>query len=229
MRPRWRANSASGASSCRRIPACCRRRACSPRRSSTRVAVGLSAAARGPRLVARWHGRSPTWTQACAKLMAERGRAAAHDRTILYFADVCYVGQSYHLEVPLQPMPPTRSRRSTGTSSRRTTASTATAPRARPASSTCAPSTGARVGRPATAATVPRARRQRAQGQRATSSPPEAADSSPAASTIGRDARPGSSIRRPGDRRAGRHDDLDRAGLAWRRSCADGNLIITAD
>ena len=62
MRPRWRANSASDASPCRRIPACCRRRACSSRRSSTRFR-GLSAAARRPRLAGGANGRSPTSTR----------------------------------------------------------------------------------------------------------------------------------------------------------------------
>ena len=54
---RWRANWASGASPCRRIPACCRRPACSSRRSSTRVpwpSRGCSRASTGR----RWNGRS---------------------------------------------------------------------------------------------------------------------------------------------------------------------------
>ena len=39
--------------------------------------------------------------QACAKLMQSEGVPAAATQ-IFYFADVCYVGQSYHLEIPLQ-------------------------------------------------------------------------------------------------------------------------------
>ena len=39
--------------------------------------------------------------QACASLMRSEGVPAAHTQ-IFYFADVCYVGQSYHLEIPLQ-------------------------------------------------------------------------------------------------------------------------------
>lgn len=39
--------------------------------------------------------------QACAKLMRSEGVPAEHTQ-IFYFADVCYVGQSYHLEIPLQ-------------------------------------------------------------------------------------------------------------------------------
>jgi len=39
--------------------------------------------------------------QACARLMRSEGVPAANTQ-ILYFADVCYVGQSYHLEIPLQ-------------------------------------------------------------------------------------------------------------------------------
>jgi N-methylhydantoinase A/oxoprolinase/acetone carboxylase beta subunit len=39
--------------------------------------------------------------QACAKLMRSEGVPAKHTH-ILYFADVCYVGQAYHLEIPLQ-------------------------------------------------------------------------------------------------------------------------------
>ena len=39
--------------------------------------------------------------QVCANMMRAEGVPAA-DTQILYFADVCYVGQSYHLEIPLQ-------------------------------------------------------------------------------------------------------------------------------
>jgi N-methylhydantoinase A/oxoprolinase/acetone carboxylase beta subunit len=39
--------------------------------------------------------------QACASLMRSEGVPAAHTQ-IFYFADICYVGQSYHLEIPLQ-------------------------------------------------------------------------------------------------------------------------------
>ena len=39
--------------------------------------------------------------QACATLMRSEGVPAARTQ-ILYFADVCYVGQSYHLEIPLR-------------------------------------------------------------------------------------------------------------------------------
>jgi N-methylhydantoinase A/oxoprolinase/acetone carboxylase beta subunit len=39
--------------------------------------------------------------QACASLMRSEGVPAAQAQ-IFYFADVCYVGQSYHLEIPLQ-------------------------------------------------------------------------------------------------------------------------------
>jgi len=39
--------------------------------------------------------------QACARLMRSEGVPAAQAQ-IFYFADVCYVGQSYHLEIPLQ-------------------------------------------------------------------------------------------------------------------------------
>ncbi len=38
---------------------------------------------------------------ACASLMRSEGVPAARTQ-IFYFADVCYVGQSYHLEIPLQ-------------------------------------------------------------------------------------------------------------------------------
>jgi len=39
--------------------------------------------------------------QACADLMRREGVPAADTQTF-HFADVCYVGQSYHLEIPLQ-------------------------------------------------------------------------------------------------------------------------------
>jgi len=39
--------------------------------------------------------------QACASLMRSEGVPAARTQ-IFYFADVCYVGQSYHLEIPLK-------------------------------------------------------------------------------------------------------------------------------
>jgi N-methylhydantoinase A/oxoprolinase/acetone carboxylase beta subunit len=39
--------------------------------------------------------------QACASLMRSEGVPASRTQ-IFYFADVCYVGQSYHLEIPLQ-------------------------------------------------------------------------------------------------------------------------------
>jgi N-methylhydantoinase A/oxoprolinase/acetone carboxylase beta subunit len=39
--------------------------------------------------------------QGCAALMRREGVPAAETQ-IFYFADVCYVGQSYHLEIPLQ-------------------------------------------------------------------------------------------------------------------------------
>jgi N-methylhydantoinase A/oxoprolinase/acetone carboxylase beta subunit len=39
--------------------------------------------------------------QACASLMRSEGVSTAHTQTF-HFADVCYVGQSYHLEIPLQ-------------------------------------------------------------------------------------------------------------------------------
>jgi len=39
--------------------------------------------------------------QACAKLMRSEGVPAVQTQTH-YFADVCYVGQSYHLEIPLR-------------------------------------------------------------------------------------------------------------------------------
>jgi N-methylhydantoinase A/oxoprolinase/acetone carboxylase beta subunit len=37
----------------------------------------------------------------CARLMDAEG-AAAKTRTIRHFADVCYIGQGYHLEIPIQ-------------------------------------------------------------------------------------------------------------------------------
>ena len=40
--------------------------------------------------------------QACARLMRSEGVPAAHTH-VFYFADICYVGQSYHLEIPLRP------------------------------------------------------------------------------------------------------------------------------
>lgn len=40
--------------------------------------------------------------EACAGLMRSEGVTAAQTQ-ILYFADVCYVGQAYHLEIPLRP------------------------------------------------------------------------------------------------------------------------------
>ena len=49
----------------------------------------------------RWNGRSADRDQACARLMRSEGVPAAQTQ-IFYFADVCYVGQSYHLEIPLQ-------------------------------------------------------------------------------------------------------------------------------
>jgi N-methylhydantoinase A/oxoprolinase/acetone carboxylase beta subunit len=39
--------------------------------------------------------------QACANLMRSEGVPAAQTQ-IFYFADVCYVGQAYHLEIPLK-------------------------------------------------------------------------------------------------------------------------------
>jgi N-methylhydantoinase A/oxoprolinase/acetone carboxylase beta subunit len=39
--------------------------------------------------------------EACARLMRSEGVPAA-DTHILYFADVCYVGQAYHLEIPVR-------------------------------------------------------------------------------------------------------------------------------
>jgi N-methylhydantoinase A len=41
----------------------------------------------------------------CRTLMAQENIAAAHV-TRLYFADVCYTGQGYHLEVPFEPAAP---------------------------------------------------------------------------------------------------------------------------
>ncbi|HEY4165716.1 MAG TPA: hydantoinase/oxoprolinase family protein, partial [Reyranella sp.] len=40
--------------------------------------------------------------QACAKLMRNEG-VPAEQTHIFYFADVCYVGQAYHLEIALRP------------------------------------------------------------------------------------------------------------------------------
>jgi N-methylhydantoinase A/oxoprolinase/acetone carboxylase beta subunit len=40
--------------------------------------------------------------EACAELMRSEGVPAERTQ-ILYFADVCYVGQAYHLEIPLRP------------------------------------------------------------------------------------------------------------------------------
>jgi N-methylhydantoinase A len=40
----------------------------------------------------------------CAELMAIEG-VAKESVTVQYFADVCYVGQSYHIEIPLKPGP----------------------------------------------------------------------------------------------------------------------------
>ena len=40
--------------------------------------------------------------QACARLMRSEGVPAAQTQ-IFYFADVCYIGQAYHLEIPLRP------------------------------------------------------------------------------------------------------------------------------
>lgn len=40
----------------------------------------------------------------CAELMAIEG-VAKEAVTVQYFADVCYVGQSYHIEIPLKPGP----------------------------------------------------------------------------------------------------------------------------
>jgi N-methylhydantoinase A/oxoprolinase/acetone carboxylase beta subunit len=40
--------------------------------------------------------------QACARLMRSEGVPAQRTQ-VFYFADVCYVGQAYHLEIPLRP------------------------------------------------------------------------------------------------------------------------------
>ena len=140
------------------------------------------------------------------------GRAATRDR---YFADVCYIGQSYHLEVPLDPddadpLEPALSRFSRGAR-----------PRLRPqhrrpgrASSICAPSTAGGI-EPA------RRRRYAACGRRRAAQGHARASWSPASAEFvrGQRLRPrrdGRRLRhsRPGDRRAGRHDDAGRARLA---------------
>ncbi len=38
----------------------------------------------------------------CAALMAREGIDMALNPAVRYFADVCYMGQSYHLEIPLE-------------------------------------------------------------------------------------------------------------------------------
>ena len=48
-------------------------------------------------------------TRACELMAAEQ--VQADDVTIAYFADVCYIGQSYHLEIPLQADDPDLARR----------------------------------------------------------------------------------------------------------------------
>jgi len=73
----------------------------------------------------------------CRELMAQENVAAA-DVTRRYFADVCYAGQGYHLEVPFEPgasQPLAPSRRH---STQRTTEPTATHQRRPSGWSTCA-------------------------------------------------------------------------------------------
>ena len=60
--------------------------------------------------------------------MAQENVAAA-DVARHYFADVCYTGQGYHLEVPFDPAAADPFGALTATSTRRTTAPTATHPR----------------------------------------------------------------------------------------------------
>jgi N-methylhydantoinase A/oxoprolinase/acetone carboxylase beta subunit len=57
---------------------------------------------------ARWGEVSDTLAgldRECAELMAKEGVSAAGVE-IAYYADVCYVGQSYHIEIPLQAKSP---------------------------------------------------------------------------------------------------------------------------
>ena len=86
------------------------------------------------------HGVLERLDAACARLMASEG-VPRERRSVHYFADVCYVGQSYHLEFRSPPEGRKRSPLSTATSSLFTTGSTGTASRGRHASSICAAST----------------------------------------------------------------------------------------
>ncbi|HUK07883.1 MAG TPA: hydantoinase/oxoprolinase family protein [Stellaceae bacterium] len=65
----------------------------------------VSAAFPRPLASARWSDvqeRLEELDRACAKLMRSEG-VAEGTAEVHYFADLCYVGQSYHLEVPLMP------------------------------------------------------------------------------------------------------------------------------
>ena len=87
-----------------RIPACCRRRACWRRRSSTRRRARSARRSHGLDWPEVARSARASSTQRCAALMRSEGVPAARDRSRRYFADVCYVGQAYHLEVRVRPM-----------------------------------------------------------------------------------------------------------------------------
>ena len=76
--------------------------------------------------------------RSCARLMAEEKHRRLAHVSIQYSADVWYIGQSYHLEVPLDArcIRPAR-QRCIATSWRCTIVSTATPPNSPPRSSTC--------------------------------------------------------------------------------------------
>ena len=87
---------------CLAIPACCPRPGSLPRRSSTRCQ---------PRMRSLWRGSpwrrcgasSPISTRSAGSSWSARGSPPDEDVDILHFADVCHIGQGYHLEVPFNP------------------------------------------------------------------------------------------------------------------------------
>ena len=92
---------ASAASSSRAFRACCRLPACWPRPSSTRSPPRCPRAIDGGRPRG---GRAPY----SASWRALPGADGAGERRVAdiarrYFADICYTGQAYHLEVPFEP------------------------------------------------------------------------------------------------------------------------------
>ena len=251
-RPRHRSARLHAAAAGRRRAAACDarwprelgiRRIVVPRHPGVLSAAGLLVApdrARGIRRPFRGRSRASTGRR-CERALAEprpglrqadgarRACRAAHAQ-ILYFADVCYVGQSYHLEMPLRP----RCRRPARDALPRLPRGARPHLRPqhrgrRPGSSICAASTAApSAGRATAADCAGRHARQRAQGARATSSLPERpVHRRP---TIYDRAGDGGGLEIRGPAIVEQADTTTLVEPGWRATVvADGTLIITAD